>query len=232
MATIPVPAVIVSTSDPRLFPSEEERERERAEAREKALPPSRPVLYTTVSDDPPENKGCLGKCDFAACECLYFAGKGGVCGRCSHANLYHRVKIRRVDLEAKMAAGANTGIRKRSAQAVRLRLLQCNGLLRFRVCDGAALQTNALLLCRNGAPCSSPRCVSVSAIAATVSRPCCCPSDALKKMKHRRHIPTQKEIEEQKVQEENKPPEPINTYPCDVMDCECKKSVQDARLRR
>ena len=109
MATIPVPAVIVSTSDPRLFPSEEERERERAEAREKALPPSRPVLYTTVSDDPPENKGCLGTCDFASCECLYFAGKGGVCGRCSHANLYHRVKIRRVDLEAKMAAGANTG---------------------------------------------------------------------------------------------------------------------------
>jgi hypothetical protein len=118
MATIPVPAVIVSTADPRLFPSEEERERERAEAREKALPPSRPVLYTTVSDDPPENKGCLGKCDFASCECLYFAGKGGVCGRCSHANLYHRVKIRRVDLEAKMAAGANMGIRKRGAAAV------------------------------------------------------------------------------------------------------------------
>lgn len=54
------------------------------------------------------------------------------------------------------------------------------------------------------------------------------PADALKRMKHRRHIPTQKEIDEQKVQEENKPPEPVNTYPCDVADCECKRMAQPA----
>lgn len=154
MATIPVPAIFVPTNDPRLFPSEEMLEKERQEAREKQLPPTRPILFTTVGDDPPENAGCKGKCDFANCECLYFAGEGGECARCKHANLYHRVKIRRVDLEAKAAA------------------------------------------------------------------------DALKKMKHRRHIPTQKEIEEQKVQEENKPPEPVNTYPCEVADCECKRMSQ------
>lgn len=156
MATIPVPAVVVTTSDPRLFPSEEQLERERAEAREKQLPPTRPVLYTTVSDDPALNKGCKGKCDFLGCECLYFAGKGGDCARCNHANLYHRVKIRRIDLEAKAAA------------------------------------------------------------------------DALKNMKYRRHIPTLQEIEEMKMQEESKPPEPVNTYPCDVDDCECKKMQQPA----
>src|SRR5688572_4334770 len=131
MATIPVPAIVVPTSDPRLFPTEEMLEKERVEAREKQLLPTRPILFTTVGDDPAQNVGCKGKCDFAGCECLYMAGQGGDCGRCGHANLYHRVKIRRVDLEAKAAA------------------------------------------------------------------------DALKKMKHRRHIPTQKEVEEQKVQEEN-----------------------------
>jgi hypothetical protein len=155
MASIPVPAVFVSSlTDPRLFPSAEDLEAARVEARDKGLPPSRPTLYTTVGDDPPPNAGCLGKCDALDCECLYFAGKhSGTCARCGHANLYHRVKIRRVDLEAKMAA------------------------------------------------------------------------DALKKQKHRRHIPTQREIEEQKEQEVNAKPEPVNTYPCDVLDCECKKSV-------
>lgn len=153
MATIPVPAVFVPLADPRLFPSAEDLEAARQKAREDNLAPSRPVLYTSVGDDAPDNAGCLGKCDAAGCECLYFAGKGGSCSRCNHANLYHRVKIRRVDLEAKMAA------------------------------------------------------------------------DALKKQKHRRHIPTQREIEEQKEQEVNKPPELINTYPCDVPDCECKRSA-------
>jgi hypothetical protein len=47
-------------------------------------------------------------------------------------------------------------------------------------------------------------------------------------MKHRRHIPTQQEIEEQKVHAENKPPEPVNTYPCEVLDCECKRMLQPA----
>lgn len=154
MASIPIPAVFVGLSDPRLFPSEEDRERDRLEAREKSLPPSRPILFTTVGDDPPENLGCKGKCDAKDCECIEFAGKGGECVRCKHANLYHRVKIRRVDLEAKAAAAA------------------------------------------------------------------------LKHEKHRRHIPTQREIDEQKVSEENKPPEPVNTYPCDVADCECKKMLQ------
>lgn len=158
-ASIPLPAVVVPLADGRLFPTEEDRERERIEAREKNLPPTRPVLYTTVSEEPNENLGCRGKCDYAGCECLYHAGKGGDCARCKHANLYHRVKIRRVDLEAKLAA------------------------------------------------------------------------DALKKMKIRKHIPTQKEIEEQKEQEVNKPPEPVNTYPCDVADCECKKSVATSELR-
>jgi len=154
MASVPVPAVFVPTSDPRLFPSAEDLEAARIKAREENLPPSRPVLYTTVGDDPPANAGCLGKCDARDCECLYFAGKGGTCARCNHANLYHRVKIRRVDLEAKMAA------------------------------------------------------------------------DALKRQKHRRHIPTQRELEEAKEAEVNKPPEPVNTYPCDVMDCECKRMLQ------
>lgn len=154
MATLPVPAVVVSTDDPRLFPSEEALERERAEAREKQLPPVRPTLYTTVGDDPPPNAGCKGKCDYASCDCLYFSGVSGVCARCGHANLYHRVKIRRSDLEAKAAA------------------------------------------------------------------------DALRRAKYRRHIPTQKEIEEAKEMEVNKPPEPVNTYPCDVADCECKRMAQ------
>jgi hypothetical protein len=153
MSTIPVPAIFVATSDVRLFPTEEMLEKERVEARDKQLPPTRPILFTTVDvDEVVANHGCVGKCDFAACECLYFSGKeGGICARCTHANLYHRVKIRRIDLEAKAAA------------------------------------------------------------------------DALKREKHRRHIPTQREIDEQKVSEENKAPETINTYPCDVPDCECKK---------
>jgi len=178
-ATVPIPAIVVPTSDPRLFPTEEMLEKDRMEAKEKQLPPMRPVLYTTVVEDPPPAVGCKGKCDFKGCECLYFAQpkprppesvdsisshvssgppppepNPGECLKCGHANLYHRVKIRRVDLEAKAAA------------------------------------------------------------------------DALKKMKHRRHIPTLKEIEEQKEQEVNKPPEPVNTYPCDVPDCECKKMQQ------
>lgn len=57
---------------------------------------------------------------------------------------------------------------------------------------------------------------------------CVCLPDALKKMKYRRHIPTQQELDEQKVQAENKPPEPVNTYPCEVMDCECKRMLQPA----
>lgn len=120
MATIPVPAVVVATSDPRLFPTEEMLERERIEAREKQLPPTRPVLYTTVGDDPVQNLGCKGKCDFKDCECLYFAGKGGECARCNHANLYHRVKIRRVDLEAKEAAGENQKRCERTHELKRL----------------------------------------------------------------------------------------------------------------
>jgi len=157
MATLPVPAIFVPTNDPRLFPTEEDLEKIRAETREKQLLPSRPILYTTVGEKPPENAGCKGKCDFKECECLYFSGKkSGECAKCGHANLYHRVKIRRVDLEAKMEA------------------------------------------------------------------------DALKRMKHRRHIPTQKELDEQKEKEESKPPEPVNTYPCDVEDCECKRMGQPA----
>jgi len=165
MATPAVPAVFVpDLDDARLFPQDES-----AESNRDGAPPApvssviitasggatRPTLYTTVGDDPPQNAGCKGKCDYAGCECLYFAGKeSGTCARCSHANLYHRVKIRRVDLEAKAAA------------------------------------------------------------------------DAAKREKHRRHIPTQQEIEEMKQKEETKPPEPVNTYPCDVPDCECKKMAQ------
>ena len=70
------------------------------------------------------------------------------------------------------------------------------------------------------------RCWPLAVLTALVLSACLmllCPA-ALKHEKHRRHIPTQREIDEQKVQEDNRAPEPVNTAPCDVLDCDCKKS--------
>jgi hypothetical protein len=49
---------------------------------------------------------CLaaGYCDFLDCNCIAYCGKSGTCRRCSHPNLYHQVKVRRVDLIARAAA--------------------------------------------------------------------------------------------------------------------------------
>lgn len=188
MATIPIPAVIVGLDDLRLFPRDDDKngpngspvgsdvEDENGNSQQSLQQQAqaaaanaantnagnnanqnkhvRPTLYTTVADDPPSFWGCLGKCDFEGCECVYFSGKFGECQNCHHENLFHQTKVRRIDLEKKKAA------------------------------------------------------------------------DALKKQKNRRHIVTREEEESKKQEEANKPPEFVNTYPCGVQDCECKRMAQ------
>lgn len=66
----------------------------------------RPILYTTVVDIAPEYAGMAGPCDFLNCECRFYYGNAGKCGKCSHANLYHQVKARREDIEARARAEA------------------------------------------------------------------------------------------------------------------------------